>query len=68
VAHFRLEAILDNMTGLYLLEAYYPPEATEPFAGTEPWFRTEDEVYGHFKEKFSEVFPDKELATELKPN
>ena len=31
MAHFRVEAVLDNTTKLYSLEAYYPAEATKPF-------------------------------------
>ena len=68
MAQFRLEAVLDDTTGLYSLEAYYPAEATEPFVRTKPRFREEDEVYEHFKQKFSEAFPDKELAKAEKPN
>ena len=69
MAHFRVEAVLDNTTKLYSLEAYYPAEATTPFVRTKPRFRTEEQAFEHFKRKCSRRHsPDKEPAKELKPN
>jgi hypothetical protein len=68
MAHFRIEAVLDAASNLYALEAYFPAEATVPFARTKPRFQTEQEVFDYFKEKFSEKFHDKEPAKDLKPN
>jgi hypothetical protein len=68
MAHFRLEAVLDDETGLYSLEAYYPAEAIQPFTRTRPRFRSEREAFEFAKEKFSEAFPDKPPARDLKPN
>ena len=53
MAHFRVEAVLDNTTKLYSLEAYYPAEATKPFVRTKPRFRTEEQAFEHFKRKCS---------------
>jgi hypothetical protein len=69
MAHFRVEAVLDNTTKLYSLEAYYPAEATKPFVRTKPRFRTEEQAFEHFKRKCSRRhFSDKEPAKDLKPN
>ena len=53
MAHFRVEAVLDNTTKLYSLEAYYPAEVTKPFVRTKPRFRTEEQAFEHFKRKCS---------------
>ena len=69
MAHFRVEAVLDNTTKLFSLEAYYPAEATKPFVRTKPRFRTEEQAFEHFKRKCSRRhFSDKETAKGLKPN
>jgi len=68
MAHWRLEAVLNNLTNLYSLEAFYPADSTTPLMRTKPRFSSEQEAYDYFKERFSEAFPDKESAKDLKPN
>jgi hypothetical protein len=67
MAHFRIEAIPDA-SGHFALEAYYPAESTTPFLRTKAKYQTKEEAFEDFKEKFVEMFPDKEPPQDLKPN
>ena len=56
MAHFRVEAVLDNTTKLYSLEAYYPAEATKPFVNQSPLSHRRTGIRAFQKEMFSEAF------------
>jgi hypothetical protein len=56
MARFRCEAIEDLKSGKFYVELYYPHEATEPIAVTQPIYHSLDEAEEKTVELFREWF------------
>ena len=69
MAHFRVEAVLDNTTKLYSFEACCSSRGNETVGAHQTPLSHEEQAFEHFERKCSRRHsPDKEPAKELKPN
>lgn len=65
-AHFRLEAVLDQGSGLYSVEVYYPAESTVPYIKSKSRFATEGAAFSFAKEALASGLD--QPVQDLKPN
>lgn len=52
MAKFRAEPVYDSGSGKYLLELYYPEDATTPSAVSDPLYATQADAEHHAVETF----------------
>ena len=61
MSRFRLETVLDEKTGLYSAEVFYPDDAISPFIRTKPRFISHEAAAQEAVEMFKTKFPDKSV-------
>lgn len=58
MARFRVETILDNTSGKYSVELYYPHDSVEPAVTTPPIYPSQEIARGDTLQIIKEVFTD----------